>query len=328
MIQRSLAVLSALLVTLIPYATGNLDDILATFHRNGATEKRIRPETDRVVGLQSKGVIMKKVIPAVDMDEYSRVVGGEDVDPILYPFFTFVQIDKTDASGEFQEFCAGTLIAPDIVQTAAHCFIEGDVASITVRVNNTSVNETGFDYLRAVTSHEVHPDFDEVTYNNDVAILYLSVPVTEVTPIAINGDAAVPMDGQDAILLGMGSLEENGTFPEFLQVATLQSVNYDTCVAAWSDTAEGAVAIDPILQLCAAAPGKDACDGDSGGPLFIASGSSYALVGTVSFGIGCALPVSGFPLVTVWMHLEFGKNHENSTLCVCAYRSTRECMHA
>lgn len=299
MVQHSFAVLSALVVTLFPYAMGNLDDILAVFHSNGATEKRIRPEVDRVVGFQNKGAIIKTTIPEVDMDEFGRVVGGEDADPTLYPFFTFVQIDKTDSAGSYQEDCAGSLIAPDVVQTAGHCFINGDVVAITVRVNNTSVNETGYDYIREVTTYEVHPEFDEVTYNNDVAILFLKDPVTEVTPIAVNGDEAVPTDGEDLTLLGMGSLDENGTFPEFLQVATVQSVDYATCVAAWSDTADGAVSIDPVLQLCAAAPGKDACEGDSGGPLFISSGSSYVLVASVSFGIGCALPVSAFSEVPV-----------------------------
>ena len=299
MVQHSFAVLSALLVTLFPYAMGSLDDILALFHSNGATEKRARPEVDGVVDFQNKGAIIKTTIPEVDMGELGRVVGGEDADPTLYPFFTYVQIDKTDSAGSFQEDCAGSLIAPDIVQTAAHCFINGDIVSITVRVNNTSVNETGYDYLRDVTKHEVHPEFDEVTYNNDVAILYFKDPVKEVTPIAVNGDAAVPTDGEDLTLLGIGSLEENGTFPEFLQVATVQSVGQATCAADWSNTGDGPVTIDPVLQLCVASRGKDACEGDSGGPLFISSGSSYLLVASVSFGIGCALPVSSFFPLTV-----------------------------
>ena len=294
MVHSSIAVVSALLVTIVPYAMGSLDEIFAAFE--GATATKTRPEVDRVVPFKNKGATVKTRFPDLDFSEKFRVVGGVDADPTLYPFFTFVQIDKTYSDGPGSELCAGSLIAPDIVTTAAHCFIEGTVDAITVRVNNTSVNETGYDYIRDVKSYERHPQFDEVTYNNDVGILVLSEAVTEVTPLALNGDAGVPAEGQDLELIGMGLLEENGTSPEFLQMTTIQSIPTLTCADLYSDTADGPIAIEASVQLCAAAPGKDACKGDSGAPLLLSTGSGFLMVGTVSFGIGCALPVSFFQL--------------------------------
>ena len=55
-----------------------------------------------------------------------------------------------------------------------------------------SVNETGYDYIRDVASWEVHPQFDEVSFDNDFAIPFLSTAVTEVTPLVLNADAGVP----------------------------------------------------------------------------------------------------------------------------------------
>ena len=295
MVQSSIALLSALIVTNFPFAMGSLDGIFTAF--KGATATKTMPEVDRVAPFENKGATVKTRFPEFDdLSEYFRVVGGMDADPTLYPFFTFVQIDKTYPEGKGTERCGGSLIAPDIVMTAGHCFLEGTVDTITVRVNNTSANETGYDYIREVEFYERHPQFDELTYNNDVTILLLTEAVSEVSPLALNGDAGVPADGQDLELIGMGLLEENGTLPEFLQMTTIQSTPILACVEAYSDTGDGPVSIDANLQLCAAAPGKDACEGDSGAPLLLNTGSGYLMVGSVSFGIGCALPVSCFSL--------------------------------
>ena len=46
-------------------------------------------------------------------------------------------------------------------------------------------------------------------------------------------------------------------------------------------------------QFCAGFPegGKDACNGDSGGPVvWLSEHNRYVLVGAVSFGFGCARP--------------------------------------
>jgi secreted trypsin-like serine protease len=45
--------------------------------------------------------------------------------------------------------------------------------------------------------------------------------------------------------------------------------------------------LDAASTFCAATPGKDSCNGDSGGPILNANGT---IVGIVSLGIGCALP--------------------------------------
>ncbi|WP_426806412.1 trypsin-like serine protease, partial [Stenotrophomonas sp. SrG] len=51
----------------------------------------------------------------------------------------------------------------------------------------------------------------------------------------------------------------------------------------------------PDLQaravLCAGAEGFDRCSGDSGGPLLVRRKGARTVLGTVSWGEGCALPV-------------------------------------
>jgi secreted trypsin-like serine protease len=228
----------------------------------------------------------------------NRVVGGTDADPTKYPFFTLIEIAKTFSDQtEAIDVCGGTLISSDIVLTAAHCFAEGKVMTISALINATSSETlTGFEYARDVTTHVTHPDFDAETFNYDVAILLLASPVTEVTPLLLNSDSNIPEDGEDLELLGLGLLEENGSFPEFLQVVTLQAIPITTCQENYAVYPDGPISVNATLQLCAAAPGKDACAADSGGPLIKTDGLSQLLVATVSFGIGCALPVCHYSL--------------------------------
>ena len=43
----------------------------------------------------------------------------------------------------------------------------------------------------------------------------------------------------------------------------------------------------PASSVCAGAEGRDACDGDGGGPLVCQQAGQWFQVGIVSFGIGC-----------------------------------------
>jgi secreted trypsin-like serine protease len=283
MLRASIVVLSAL--TVIPPTIGNKNELLELFSSKGASVSAIDSRIE-TLGL-------------------NRIVGGNDADPTLYPFFSLIEIAKQFNDSDVTDICGGSLVAPDIVLTAAHCFAEGTVLNTTVFVNNTATNNlTGYEYLRDVVDVVIHPEYEIATFKNDIALLMLSSPVTEVTPVPLNSDSSLPIDGEDLQVIGMGLLKEqsnndDGVFPDYLQVATVQSISVAVCAAAYANTPDGEnIPVDKALQFCAAAPGKDACAADSGGPIVRTSGSSSLLIGTVSFGYGCAVPVSSpLPLV-------------------------------
>lgn len=66
----------------------------------------------------------------------------------------------------------------------------------------------------------------------------------------------------------------------YLQAVTVQVVNQKRCAQLYRRTQFKINA----NKICASAMGKDACVGDSGGPMTV----DGTLVGVVSFGIGCA----------------------------------------
>jgi secreted trypsin-like serine protease len=80
--------------------------------------------------------------------------------------------------------------------------------------------------------------------------------------------------------------EEGGDLPDNLQKAQVPVTTDAYCGGAYSD-------FDAATMVCAGFPegGVDTCQGDSGGPMFgRTSTGTLRVVGTTSFGEGCARP--------------------------------------
>jgi trypsin len=222
---------------------------------------------------------------------WARIVGGENAAANAYPFYAYLQIPKQGAE---IAACGGSLVHADVILTAAHCFIDAQADLVTAFVNATSRSDSTFAYFRNARDVIVHPDYEESSFQNDIAIVILDRDVNEIAPLALNQDGAVPADGADVTVIGLGLLQEasNGQlFPDQLQQVTLQVVNTDACQAALAPN-DAVNTLNNENQICAGSDGKDSCQGDSGGPLmFRDSTNEWTQVGLVSFGEGCARPV-------------------------------------
>ncbi|HEX6341918.1 serine protease [Umezawaea sp.] len=192
----------------------------------------------------------------------------------------------TDANGRL--FCGGALVAPDRVVTAAHCLTEQLALTKRDRSPQAIRVVAGRSDLRAggpsvrVAGVWKHPDFREVTKGDDVAVLTLSEPLPQATvPLVDAGDTASYAPGTGATVLGWGRTAE-GAEPS----PTLRQV--DVPVVSDADCGRAVPRFRPDGMVCAGLPegGKDACEGDSGGPMVVRG----RLVGVVSYGTGCARP--------------------------------------
>lgn len=107
----------------------------------------------------------------------------------------------------------------------------------------------------------MHPDFDADSWQNDFMLLKLYGPAPSWIPrISLNNDPAVPLDGSEVTVIGMGRLDEDGDlgFPTVLQEVKVSVVSYETCNS--DDMYKGF--IDDATMICAAVEngGQDACE--------------------------------------------------------------------
>ena len=214
----------------------------------------------------------------------TRIVGGYPAAKGRYPYFTAVRFYQANGAGYAS--CGGTLIAKDIILCAAHCYDSTDfsLASSFVRVGiENKSNSTGY-YQAYMEKVIPHPSYNRATFKNDVLVIKLKTAITQVAPVALNTNSALPAVDAAEIVFGFGTTSFGGTSSNVLLEVGQNAVGYTTC-----NNYNGN--IFDAGMICSYSAGKDSCQGDSGGPLILGGSSSAATdiqVGIVSFGDGCA----------------------------------------
>ncbi|WP_067541500.1 S1 family peptidase [Nocardia crassostreae] len=244
----------------------------------------------------NRAVIVLAVAPAP-----ARAVVGGTVVAESPSWLAAIGLAGAEALRPSGQFCAGQLVAPDKVVTAAHCVTHFRAAPGLLRLTfgrvdlNTDVGET-------VTATEIaiHPEYAESVFisldgeqnpfhYNDIAVITIEPPLPDRAVIALferdRADSSAP--GTAVVVQGWGQTSAADLSNARLRRTTVAVIEDAACA-----TAYGSV-FDPVQMMCAAAPGRDSCNFDSGGPAVV----DGLLVGLVSWGSGCAR--SGFPGVYV-----------------------------
>ncbi|XP_058829149.1 chymotrypsin-2-like [Topomyia yanbarensis] len=206
-----------------------------------------------------------------------RIAGGTDAGAGQFPYMVSLR------DSQLVHFCGGAILNNRWIITAGSCAVGRVPADVTVLTGSLSLTEGG-------TNHQadrivIHPQFDESTLVNDVAVMRTR------TPIVLNGDTFALRMASNYLSMGYGALIsgwgrqaiDSPEFPDRLQYITTTVITHTECSNRFEPPYDQRIVESVICT--ANVEGFGACLGDAGSPLVY----NGELHGVVSWGIPCGM---------------------------------------
>lgn len=200
----------------------------------------------------------------------ASIVGGQAATIEQFPYLAYIEAGNKHSGFS----CTGTVVAPRVVLTAAHCVENVETgafakpAEYAVATGVANPKQAQPDNVFGVVATHVFPSFDPGVVHGDAAILILSRP-TAAPALALAGpaEAALYEGGAGVSVAGWGVTKaQNRQAPANMRTTTMTVQKDSVCqgkTKGFYKDYSGAV------QLCLlATPRKTSgtCFGDSGGP--------------------------------------------------------------
>ncbi|XP_076808036.1 serine protease 33-like isoform X2 [Clavelina lepadiformis] len=213
---------------------------------------------------------------------HHKIVGGVQARPGSFPWQAAVLWRQLDLP-----LCGGSLLNKRWILTAAHCFVYSLSPDLySGYLGKHHKNEKDQQELKVFfTSLISHQNYTFSTKQHDIGLLKIDREISftdYILPICLPKDTgSLPVTGTKLVVTGWGDTLDTGDSSVLRQV-TVPLLGMQVCKNAYSLVKTG--------MICAGEQkgGKDACKGDSGGPLTYKNAvGRFTLIGIVSWGESC-----------------------------------------
>lgn len=218
------------------------------------------------------------------MTRAGRIVGGSGVTPHSVPYqaallITFEENCDSGSCNEVTYLCGGSIVTINSILTAAHC-VYGSTQTLAIGGAHDVTTIEATQQRISVSYYNIHPAYNPINRNNDVATLRLSTPftfTTEIQPITLASATAGTLSGSNAQVTGWGSTSGSVNTPSAtLLGAQLSVITNSVCTRTY-----GSRII--TSSICASSSIATPCTSDDGGPLTASLQGVTTQIGVYSF---------------------------------------------